>query len=93
MAEFILSGAADPARPPCQGVSGLNVDRRGALHDLRSCLFSHVPRIRELLQHAFPWCPVHCIMESVSSMDSSDRGIMSEAFGDLPVSCDAGDMT
>ena len=31
--------------PPCQGVSGLNADRRGALRDARSSLFSHVPRI------------------------------------------------
>ena len=34
--------------PPCQGVSGLNSDRRGALKDARSCLFVHVSRIREL---------------------------------------------
>lgn len=27
------------AGPPCQGVSGLNVDRREALRDARSCLF------------------------------------------------------
>ena len=34
--------------PPCQGVSGLNADRRGALKDARSSLFSHVPRVVEL---------------------------------------------
>lgn len=28
--------------PPCQGVSGLNVDRKGAQKDLRSCLYVHV---------------------------------------------------
>lgn len=28
--------------PPCQGVSGLNSDRRGALRDYRSCLFVHI---------------------------------------------------
>ena len=33
------------AGPPCQGVSGLNSDRKGALRDERSCLFSHVDRI------------------------------------------------
>ena len=37
---LVLLGAG----PPCQGVSGLNADRRGALRDLRSCLFQHVPR-------------------------------------------------
>lgn len=31
------------AGPPCQGVSGLNADRRGALRDARSSLFQHVP--------------------------------------------------
>ena len=31
--------------PPCQGVSGLNFDRRGALRDSRSSLFKHVPRV------------------------------------------------
>ena len=30
------------AGPPCQGVSGLNSDRKGALRDARSSLFSHV---------------------------------------------------
>ena len=38
--------------PPCQGVSGLNADRKGALRDARSSLFSHVPRVRELLKKA-----------------------------------------
>ena len=59
--------------PPCQGVSGLNFDRKGALRDQRSSLFSHVSRIRDLLQHHFPWCPVHSLMESVLSMDDNDR--------------------
>eukprot|EP00438_Fugacium_kawagutii_P006265 Skav222652 [mRNA] locus=scaffold997:226050:228398:- [translate_table: standard] len=81
------------AGPPCQGVSGLNADRRGALRDLRSCLFTHVPRVRDLLSQAFPWCPVHTIMESVQSMDLEDRQVMSEAFGDEPLACDAGGFT
>ena len=66
---LVLLGAG----PPCQGVSGLNCDRRGAIHDERSSLFVHVPRIRNLLQRGFPWCPVHHLMESVSSMDQRDR--------------------
>ena len=45
----VLMGAG----PPCQGVSGLNTDRRGAL---RSSLFSHVPRIRDLVRSAFMFC-------------------------------------
>ena len=79
--------------PPCQGVSGLNADRRGALRDSRSSLFIHVPRIRDLLKRFFPWCPVHCLMESVRSMDTKDRDIMSEAIGEDPLECDAGTFT
>jgi len=69
------------AGPPCQGVSGLNADKKGALKDHRSRLFAHVPRIRRLLQQAFPWAQVQLLAESVQSMDSSDRAVMSEAFG------------
>lgn len=39
-AGLILIGAG----PPCQGVSKLNADRRGALKDYRSCLFAEVPK-------------------------------------------------
>eukprot|EP00438_Fugacium_kawagutii_P025257 Skav212859 [mRNA] locus=scaffold786:278107:283976:+ [translate_table: standard] len=81
------------AGPPCQGVSGLNSDRRGALLDQRSSLFSHVSRIRSLVQQAFSWCVVHSLMESVSSMDQKDRDIMSADFGCPPIQCDAGHMT
>eukprot|EP00438_Fugacium_kawagutii_P015211 Skav213597 [mRNA] locus=scaffold77:213673:216130:- [translate_table: standard] len=79
--------------PPCQGVSGLNSDRKGALKDQRSNLFVHLPRIESLLQRHFRWCPVHTLMESVSSMDSSDRNIMSQGIGRDPVHCDAGVLT
>ena len=81
------------AGPPCQGVSGLNSDRRGALKDARSCLFVHVSRIRELLRAAFPWAAVRTLMESVGSMDAIDRDIMSQDFGCQPVFIDAGAMT
>ena len=81
------------AGPPCQGVSGLNHDRKGALKDERSRLFTHVPRIRTLVQQHFPWCQVHTLMESVASMDTSDRKIMSQDFGDAAWKCDAGQMT
>ena len=81
------------AGPPCQGVSGLNVDRKGALRDERSSLFTHVSRVRELLRQFFSWAQVHSLMESVSSMDATDRRIMSQDFGSDPVHIDAGEMT
>ena len=37
-AGVVLIGAG----PPCQGVSGLNADKKGALKDARSCLFADV---------------------------------------------------
>ena len=79
--------------PPCQGVSGLNADRRGALRDERSSLFSHVRRIRDLFKVNFPWCQVHSLMESVASMDAADAEIMSEDFGSTPWLCDSGQLT
>ena len=88
-ASLIVLGAG----PPCQGVSGLNADRRGALKDSRSSLFSHVPRIRDLLRKYFKWCPVFTLMESVASMDQTDRTIMSQAIGMRPLSCNAGAFT
>ena len=81
------------AGPPCQGVSGLNSDRKGALKDERSCLFAEVPRIRDECKQAFAWCPVYTLMESVASMDAKDRDIMTAAIGPAPVLCDAGDLT
>ena len=86
-ASLVLLGAG----PPCQGVSGLNCDRRGALLDERSNLFTHVPRIRGYLKQCFTWCPVESLIESVASMDASDREAMSEAFEAEPLECDAGD--
>lgn len=88
-AAVVLLGAG----PPCQGVSGLNSERRGALRDERSSLFTHVERIKQLVQHSFPWAQVHTIMESVASMDQADREHMSASFGDDPWQCDAGQMT
>ena len=61
------------AGPPCQGVSGLNCDRKGALKDERSRLFKEVPRIVGLVKLKFPWAMVHLLMESVLSMDDKDR--------------------
>ena len=79
--------------PPCQGVSGLNYDRRGALKDHRSSLFGEVPRIEHLLRVHFPWAQVHSLLESVASMDSKDRRAMSEGFGRCPYRIDSLGMT
>ena len=46
------------AGPPCQGVSGLNSDRKGALKDQRSRLFKEVPRVVGLFKAEFPWAQV-----------------------------------
>ena len=88
-AALVLIGAG----PPCQGVSGLNADRKGALHDARSCLYVHVSRITQLVKGHFRWCQVHTLMESVSSMDQVDRDHMSRDFGAQPVHIDAGTLT
>lgn len=77
------------AGPPCQGVSGLNSDRKGALRDHRSNLFQEVPRVRDLVKRYFCWCPVYTLMESVASMDQSDCAHMSTGIGGLPLKCDA----
>ena len=81
------------AGPPCQGVSGLNADRRGALRDHRSSLFPHVERIAKLLRTHFPWAQVHKLMESVASMDEADRVIMSQSAETTPVLVDASGLT
>eukprot|EP00438_Fugacium_kawagutii_P034073 Skav205994 [mRNA] locus=scaffold2084:207733:210659:+ [translate_table: standard] len=77
------------AGPPCQGVSGLNSDRKGVLKDMRSGLHVHVSRIRQLVQQAFPWARVATLQESVASMDSSDLQVMSDHYGDEPFLVDA----
>ena len=77
---FLSGSSGDPigAGPPCQGVSGLNSERRGALRDHRSCLFSHVWRIKELLKKHFVWAQVRYLTENVASMDDSDRSAMTD---------------
>ena len=81
------------AGPPCQGVSGLNSERKGALKDERSNLFVHVARVSQMVAQCFPWCQVHSLMESVASMDAADRDVMSAGFGSDPWRCDAGHLT
>ena len=84
-AALVLIGAG----PPCQGVSGLNAGRKGALRDARSGLFMHVSRIRALVKGCFPWAQVRTLMESVGSMDEVDRNVMSADFGEEPWLIDA----
>ena len=81
------------AGPPCQGVSGLNFDRKGALRDERSHLFVHVPRVISLLRQAFPWAQVHSLVESVASMDAKDCQAMNEGLEDQPWYIDADGVT
>ena len=81
------------AGPPCQGVSGLNFDKKGALRDHRSSLFQEVPRVEQLLREAFPWAQVHRLMESVASMSDEDRTIMSEGVGGQPYRIDSYGLT
>ena len=75
--------------PPCQGVSTLNASRRGALADPRSSLHQHYVRVRAILEKTFSWCPVHFLMESVSSMDARDRETYTRAVGILPFEVDS----
>eukprot|EP00438_Fugacium_kawagutii_P025239 Skav236128 [mRNA] locus=scaffold900:368879:380005:- [translate_table: standard] len=81
------------AGPPCQGVSGLNASRKGALKDARSSLFSHVGRIRSLVQRFFPWAQVKSLMESVASMDLEDQDVMTQHFGEEPRLLDSADVS
>ena len=87
--QLVLIGAG----PPCQGVSGLNSQRKGALKDERSGLFVHVKRIQSLVQQYFVWAQVQTLMESVASMDEVDKVVMSGSFGEEPWRCDAGGLT
>ena len=75
--------------PPCQGVSGLNADRKGALKDARSNLFVYVKKVYHMVKANFPWAQVHSMMESVYSMDQADRATMSEFMESLPYMVDA----
>lgn len=81
------------AGPPCQGVSGLNADKKGALRDSRSCLFQEVPRIEQIFKELMPWAQVHRLMESVASMSQEDREVMSEGVEGLPFRIDSFGLT
>eukprot|EP00438_Fugacium_kawagutii_P016411 Skav235392 [mRNA] locus=scaffold1262:478179:481154:- [translate_table: standard] len=70
--------------PPCQGVSGLNCDKKGALRDARSVLFKEVPRVSALMRKHFPWAQVHNLTENVASMSAEDCQTMNEEFQEEP---------
>ena len=85
MVGLVLVGSG----PPCQGVSGLNADRRGALRDARSVLFKHVPRIVKLCKSKFPWAQVRSLTENVASMDWEDCSTMNQEYDFMPWFIDA----
>ena len=70
--------------PPCQGVSGLNADRRGALRDHRSSLFHHVSRVKGICKQVFKWAQVMGLTENVASMDAQDCQVMNDSFETQP---------
>ena len=78
--------------PPCQGVSGLNSDRKGATKDARSKLFVHVKRVFKMVKKHFRWAQTHYLMESVFSMDTKDRCVMTSHMETTPLMVDAGDL-
>lgn len=61
--------------PPCQGVSGLNADKKGAILDPRSSLLGEFKSIPSY--------------GSVSSMNSEDRSHYSKTIGLLPYEVDS----
>ena len=75
--------------PPCQGVSGLNFGRKGAVEGPRSSLHSHVKRIIDLVRSVFSWAKVFFLMESVFSMSWEDRAVYSTSIKVLPYLVDA----
>ena len=77
------------AGPPCQGVSGLNADKQGALRDARSCLFQEIPRITSSFRRLFHWAQVHELVENVASMSDTDRTLMSRKFERVPYRIDS----
>ena len=71
-------------------MSGLNVDRKGAMRDARSSLFQEVPRIEALVKQVFQWRLTYCLIENVASMDKHDCEAMNAAYHMEPWIVDAG---
>jgi site-specific DNA-cytosine methylase len=70
--------------PPCQGASGLNASRLGAVGDPRSALRVEFKELFVLAQECFSWCPVFFFQESVSSMDKEDLNVYSQVAEIVP---------
>lgn len=81
------------AGPPCQGVSGLNASKKGAVKDARSSLHRYVGPIRKMLKEAFPWAQIKSIMESVASMSLEDQKVMSDHYGGEPLFLNSSDVS
>ena len=75
--------------PPCQGVSGLNAGRKGALSDPRSSLYQKYVQVRDWVKATFNWCPTYFLMESVASMNEEDRKAYTRGAGILPYLIDS----
>lgn len=75
--------------PPCQGVSGLNASKKGALADPRSSLYLVFCQIIAWARSVFTWCPVFSLMESVASMSPEDRSHYSKGINLLPYLVDS----
>ena len=68
---------------PCQGISRLNVRRKG-LGDVRTALFWEVMRVIELAMEVFGGCDVRCLGENPDSGPPEDLKVISETFGRVP---------
>ena len=75
--------------PPCQGVSFLNIDKKGAFNDPRSSLFQDFCKVRTWMSEVFSWCPCFFLMESVAGMAPEDRSAYSRGAGVLPYEVDS----
>ena len=75
---------------PCQGMSRLNVDRRG-LSDPRSGLAFVLLELVRLVKEAFPEIYWYELLENVESGPSDDVELVSEEVGCTPYFIEAGD--
>ena len=76
--EMVMLGAGQP----CQGVSGVASQRKGARGEEGFSLFTRVKRLQALVQRNFPWAQVQTLKKRVASMGKVDKIIIS--FGETP---------
>ena len=65
--------------PPCQGLSGINVNRKG-MDDPRSQQIYVFAELAWMLQQKFPRIRWDFLMENVASMDKADRLIITDVL-------------